>query len=186
MEISMAAAKKKPASARASASDKSQNANSQKKSTSDNGHSAFENMNPFNMEEMKDMFRNFAKMKTPQFDREALMDSHRKNMEAIGETNRMAVEVMKSITQLQTQYVRQAFDDMGAMLRDGVNPAAMGPDSIHRSSNAVQAAFSRAQDHVSNVSNVMVNSSQELAKDAQRRIEENMNMFNQMASKYKN
>ena len=66
-----------------------------------------------------DMFKAFAAgMNKPHVHKEAVMENHRKNLTAIQDANKMAVEVIKTIAQLQSQYVKQTFEDMNAMMRE--------------------------------------------------------------------
>lgn len=51
------------------------------------------------------------------FDKEKLLKKHRKNIEALTEANKMAVEVMQSLTQLQSQYMKKTFEDMTSMMQ---------------------------------------------------------------------
>ena len=60
-------------------------------------------------------FKDFMNM--PSFDKEKLIKTHRKNIEALTEANKMAVEVMQSLTQLQSQYMKKTFEDMTSMMQ---------------------------------------------------------------------
>lgn len=56
------------------------------------------------------------------------MASHRKNLDALTEANKMAIAVMKSIAQLQGQYLKQTFEDFSTSLKEKVekiNPKEM-------------------------------------------------------------
>lgn len=141
--------------------------------------------NPFTFEEMERMFRHFTRMKAPAFDREALLNNHKRNMEAIGEASRMAIDVMRSLGELQTQFMRQAFEDISAMAQQGIS-APLGPDAFNRQTEAMQNTFKRAQEHASNIGRVFHKAGQEAQHQTQKQMEENIDLFNQMTSKYKN
>ena len=46
-----------------------------------------------------------------------LIEHHKKNLDALSDAQKMAVEVIKNIAQLQTQFVRQTFEEMHASMR---------------------------------------------------------------------
>jgi hypothetical protein len=162
---------------------------SKKKTTSGNQTKGDSNPNTskdaFTAEALEEMFRQFTRMKTPAFDQEALLNNHKRNMEAIGEASRMAVDVMRSLGEIQTQFMRQAFEDMSALVQQGMT-APLGPNTLNQQTQAMHTTFKRAQDHASNISRVFQKAGQEMQNNTQKQMEENIDLLNQMTSKYKN
>jgi len=112
-----------------------------------------------------DMFKAFAAgINKPHAHKEAVMENHRKNLTAIQDANKMAVEVIKTIAQLQSQYVKQTFEDMNAMMREIMSssskPASAGNSKSH--AEKIKTAMTRAFDHSTNVANVVAKSHQEI------------------------
>lgn len=66
-----------------------------------------------------DMMKNFANFPTL-LNRESMIKQHRKNLETINSCNAMAFEVMKSIGQLQAQFLKQSFEDIASSMRNYV------------------------------------------------------------------
>ena len=83
---------------------------------------------------MKETVKNISK-KMPTLDKEAMMNSHKKNMEALTEANKMAIEVMKSLAHLQSQYVKQTFEDISPDL-EWAAPGAANFTPVNERQNA--------------------------------------------------
>lgn len=62
-------------------------------------------------------FEFFQKMKAPDVDYEALMASHKKNLDVLAEAQKSALETMKTITALQSDFARQAMEDAGSQMK---------------------------------------------------------------------
>lgn len=149
----------------------------------------FEGFDPFNPHQgFNSMFKNFAKMKVPgmdALDKDTFMNNQRQNMEAISDANKMAVEVMRSLANLQSQYMRQTFDDFGNMMREAMaNPAS--PENVNRQNEALQKTMKRTMEYSTNMGDILVGSGQQIAGKAQNHIQDNVNLFNNIVSKYKN
>lgn len=135
-------------------------------------------MSQFNgMNKMSEMFQKFSKM--PGMDKDAVMASHKKNLEALTEANKMAVEVMKSISQLQTQYIKQTFEDMSAIMQN-ITSASSSQATLAQHSQNVKDQLSRIMDHGTNISNTMKNGQREILDIMHNRFSEGMNEANDM------
>lgn len=147
------------------------------------GHSFQEHLNP-----AAEMFKTFAaSMKKPKIDREAMMENHRKNLEAMNDANKMAMEVVKTIAQLQSQYVKQTFEEMNAALREmaaAKKPENESPWEAHASK--IKNAMTKAIDHTTSIANVVVKSHRDIHGKIQDRFVEGMDHMKESASKYKN
>lgn len=137
--------------------------------------------NPFGA----DMFKNFNQQSAFGGTKENPFQAQRQNMESLNEASRLAVEVIKSISTLQTQYMRQTFDDMGAMMRDLVSKPS-SPDAVPQQAIRLQNAMARTFDHSSNVANILMNSNQEMSKKSQHSMEDAFEKMSDLMSKYKN
>ncbi len=146
-------------------------------------HSFQEHLNP-----AAEMFKTFAaSMKKPKIDREAMMENHRKNLEAMNDANKMAIEVVKTIAQLQSQYVKQTFEEMNTALREmatAKKPETENPWEAHASK--IKNAMTRAIDHTTSIANVVVKSHRDIHGKIQDRFVEGMDHMKESASKYKN
>jgi hypothetical protein len=55
---------------------------------------------------------------------ESLIDGYKRNLELMNTTQQIAVEATKSMIQLQTQYMKQAFDQLSAQARTNCDVTA--------------------------------------------------------------
>lgn len=108
----------------------------------------------------------------PHLDREAMMKAHRKNMEALTEANKTAIEVMKSIAQLQSQYVKQTFEDFTAIMKDAIANPPMSKEVIEKNSARIKEQFTKAWEHGSSITNTLAKSHKEIFEIMQNRAKE--------------
>lgn len=116
--------------------------------------------NPF--QNMQDMVKDMSSRFTGSMDKESMMMSHRKNMEALTEANRMAVEVMKSIAQLQSQYVKQTFEDMTAIMKDTIAHPPASKEAVAKHAGHMKSQVEKAVDHGANVAGAIAKSQKEI------------------------
>jgi len=107
------------------------------------------------------------------FDQATVFDAHRKNMETLNEANKMAVDVMRQITELQGQFMRQTFEDIDEVIRENLSFKSMNPqEQIAKNAQRLQTAVQRAMSHAGQISEVMLQSNKDLFKNVQNRFEE--------------
>ncbi|MCX7337975.1 MAG: phasin family protein [Alphaproteobacteria bacterium] len=139
--------------------------------------------NPFSaFSNPSEAFQSFASsIKVPYFDKESVMDHHRKNVDAMTDVNKAAVEAIKTIAQHQSQFVRQSFEDMNSMMRDVVgNPQ----DQLKNQLSKMKESVSRAIDHATNMSNLVAKSNGELYNAVQSHVSESVEGIKEAASKF--
>lgn len=134
-----------------------------------------------------DAFKSFSEtMKAPTFDRETVIQNHKKNVEAINDANKMAVEVLKTISQLQTQYMRQTFDDIGSMVRDMASTQGkrdQNPMAAH--SDRMRQMMTRSFDHSSEIAKLMAKSQQDSYGKFSEQFSQHFDEFKRAAEKKK-
>ena len=109
--------------------------------------------------------------KFPPVDKEALMASHRKNLDALTEANKTAIEVMKSITQLQKEYLKQTFEDLKTSFKEKVqtvNPKEMA--SNHASH--LKSHVSKAMEHGNTLASTLGQSHKQIMEILRNRFSE--------------
>lgn len=117
--------------------------------------------NPF--QSMSEIFQNMQMgMSNSILDREAMMKAHRRNMESLTEANKMAVEVMKSITTLQSQYIRKTFEDMSQIMKDFVQKPDLSKETINRQTQRVRDQVHGAFDHSATLSEIISKSQKDM------------------------
>lgn len=85
------------------------------------------------------------------FNKEEIMMSHRKNIEALTEANKMALDVMKNVAQLQQQYIKQAFETMTTMMREVMAAPMNHENHMSKNSEHMKKHLNAAVDHTANV-----------------------------------
>ena len=113
-----------------------------------------------------DMFRAFAEQGKSMMDRDAMINNHRKNMDAMNDASKTAMDLLKSVTHLQNQYVRQAFEDFNTMMRDMMQ-SPQSPEQMEMQASRLKESMTKAIDHTSNVANIVVKTNSEIYKKAQ-------------------
>lgn len=121
----------------------------------------------------KESFENFTQhAKDAKVDHKALIESHQKNLRVLNEANKKAAEVMKSIASLQSQFVKQTFEDFNAMMRGMMTQKAGEPIDFSAHSETLKNTFERTLDHAHKVGNVLSKSGKEIYSNVQDRMEE--------------
>lgn len=116
------------------------------------------------------MFKMFAQ---PPFDKDALMSMHRKNLEAVAEANKIAMDVIKSVTQLQSQYIRQAFEDMSAMVRD-VSAQPFAQETWDKQVSCMKNNINQAVEHSTKMASVVAESHKDIHRTFKDRMASNV------------
>lgn len=93
--------------------------------------------------------------------KEDMMKAHKRNMETLTEANKMAVEVMRSIATLQSQYIKKTFEDMSEVMKDVMKPDNSKEGLRNRNAH-IQDQMHRAFDHTANVNNILSKTQREM------------------------
>lgn len=94
-------------------------------------------------------------------DKELMMKSHRQNIETLTEANKMAVEVMKSIATLQSQYIKKTFEDMADMMKCFAKPDA-SKEGVRGNTEKVRDQVHRTFDHTANISEIIAKTQRDM------------------------
>lgn len=119
--------------------------------------------NPFQAmtDMMKSMQMNKPGAMPGAIDKESMMKAHRRNIESLTEANKMAVEVMKNIATLQSQYIKKTFEDMSDIMKVFMKPDT-SKEGMHIKSEKVRDQMHRAFDHTSNISEIIAKTQREM------------------------
>ena len=113
-----------------------------------------------------DMFKAFAQQGKVMMDRDAMINNHRKNLDAMNDASKTAMDLLKSVTTLQNQYVRQAFEEFNTILRDMVQ-TPQTPEQVEKQASRLKESMTKAMEHTSNVANIVVKTNSDFYKKAQ-------------------
>lgn len=110
-------------------------------------------------------------MKNVTSGRDSLLSSYRKNMEALTETNKMVMETMRSATQLQQQYIKQAFSDLSSMMKEAMT-AGNQHELWQKNSQHMKHQIDHTLDHGVQVANLLSQSHKEMCQAMKSHFEE--------------
>lgn len=130
------------------------------------------NADPFNYSEM---LKNFKNMPLKGLNREKLLEQHRKNLEALTNASNMAADVVKSISQLQTQFIKEAFEEMATFMREYTHKMKAG--NFEKPSKPVSDHVAQWLDQSNKIANMLSQSNRQIYDVFHERIEEGMEEF---------
>lgn len=136
------------------------------------------------LKNLSEMVKNASK-KMPEMDREAMIKSHRRNMEALTEANKTALEVMKSIAQLQSQYIKQTFEDFASIMKDSIANPPAAKDAVEKHTSHAKDQFTRAWEHGNAITTTLAQSNKEIFDIMHSRMSENAHEAVNLAAKAK-
>ncbi len=116
---------------------------------------------------MADMFKQM-----PKIDKEAVMKSHRKNLEALSEANAKAMDVMKSISQLQNEYMKKAFEDFNSAMQEVMK--SKGKDAVEKHTTHVKEHITNAVEHGKTITTTLAKTQKEIFDIMHNRYKEGM------------
>lgn len=118
--------------------------------------------NPF--QAMNDLMKNMQAQSgyaPGAIDKESMMKAHRKNMESLTEANKMAVEVMKNIATLQSQYIKKTFEDMTEIMKSFMK-ADVSKEANQDRTDLMRNQMHRVFDHSSGISDLIARSQRDM------------------------
>jgi phasin family protein len=97
----------------------------------------------FDFSKMMDTSKLMGDFKVPGVDVEAVVASQRRNLEALGEANKLAVEGLRAVAKRQSEIFRQMMEEAAQAMRDMMT-AGSPEDKAGRQTELVKEAFKRA------------------------------------------
>lgn len=109
-------------------------------------------------------------------DKASKFANQRKNIESLTEANKMAIEVLKSISQLQSQYIRETFEDMNEMMKDMIKIKTK--EDWEKQTNKMKDGMEKATEHGKNLMSILSKSNHSIFDVMQKRAFENFEEIN--------
>ena len=97
----------------------------------------------FDFSKMMDASKLMGDFKVPGVDVNAVIASQRRNLEALGEANKLAVEGLQAVAKRQTEIFRQMMEEAQQAMRD-MMAAGSPEDKASRQTEMMKEAFKRA------------------------------------------
>jgi hypothetical protein len=121
----------------------------------------------------KETFEKISKhAKNSKVDHKALIESHKKNLKVLSNAHKKTAEVMKSIATLQSQFVKQTFEDLNTVMRSAMTQKAGKPIDLSGHTDTMKNSLHRAVDHAQNISSMLSSSGKEIHASVHERMEE--------------
>ena len=97
----------------------------------------------FDFTKMLDTSKLMGDLRVPGVDVEAVVASQRRNLEALGEANKLAVEGLQAVARRQSEIFRQMMEEASQAMRE-MMAAGSPEDKASRQTELVKEAFKRA------------------------------------------
>lgn len=136
--------------------------------------------NPFWNENLK----GWKDAKLPWLDMELMLASYRRNMDLINTTQQIVAETTKAVAQLQTQYMKDIFEQMNEQTKQNISMSSP-EEKVARQSDATKRNLDQAVEHTRNLNEIISKSNEQLIENVQKRFKESVDETTSMAKKAK-
>ncbi len=126
------------------------------------------------MRQMQSAFTGFSAPQTPTVDMSSLTDSHRKNIEALVESNTKAMECTQQLMAKQAELFQKAIQD-ASTAGSAVAEADVNPQEVaEKQSEMMQKAFGQAIKSSQEISEIVTKAQEEVTEIISRRVQDGM------------
>lgn len=142
-------------------------------------------MGDFDPTKMADEFAKMAtKYKLPGVDMNAIVDSQRKNLEALTAANRVAIEGVQAVAKRQAQILQETMDEVSSAL-DKITKSGSPRDAAVNQAAFAKAAFEKALGNMRELAEMVAKSNTEATQAINTRISETLDEIKELAMKMK-
>jgi phasin family protein len=139
----------------------------------------------FDPTKMADEFTKMVKQyKLPGVDMDALVASHRKNIEALTTANRVAFEGMQAIAKRQAEILQETMNEATKAL-DAISKSSSPPEAAAKQAEIAKEAFEKALANMRELAEMVSKSREEATAAINGRISESLDEIKEMALKMK-
>jgi phasin family protein len=131
-----------------------------------------------------DVSKMMADMKVPGVDMDALMQSQRKNIEALTAANKLAFEGMQAVATRQTEILRQTMDELSKMMQE-MMAAGTPEDRMAKQADLTKAAFEKSLANMKEIAEMIAKSNSEAADVITQRVSATLEEIKGMAQQKK-
>lgn len=128
----------------------------------------------------EEMTKAFSLPNMPNVDAQALMDSQRKNIEALAQANQVAAEGMQAIYARQVQIMQQAMDE-ARNVADGFKDATDPRDAAAKQAEVAKVAYEKALSNMRELAEMTAKANAEAADAINARITDSLDELRTMA-----
>ena len=126
--------------------------------------------NPFTQDYTK-IFRDF---KVPSYDMESLMTAYRKNLDIVNSTQQVIAEATKNLMQIQTQYVKQLFENLSQQSKETLTSSDSVEEKTSYHARSVKDTIDHALAHTKEVNQVLAQANSKVVDTVQKRLKESV------------
>jgi phasin family protein len=129
-----------------------------------------------------DISKLMKEFKIPGINIDTMMQSQKKNIEALTEANRIAIEGMQMVTRRQSDILRQTMEETATMMNEimGTSPPE---EKLIKQTEMVKMAFESALVNMKSLSDMVAKSNDEVTKVISKRVSENIEELKTMVAK---
>lgn len=96
----------------------------------------------------------YQAFKMPGINFDAMMATHRKNVEALNTAQQASAEMMRNLMQVNSQYMKQLFEEMNSQARSAMNGSS-GHEKLNTQTEAVKGHVDKALRHTREVTEML-------------------------------
>jgi phasin family protein len=137
--------------------------------------------NPFADWDFTKMMGDF---KVPGVDMNSMMETQRKNFEALSEANNLAMEGMQAVAQRQAEILRQGMEEMSTVMQQ-MMAAGAPQDRVAKQSEVMKSQFEKMVANMRELSEMLAKSNTEAADVLTKRISNQLDEMKATAQKMK-
>ncbi len=142
-------------------------------------------MGEFDPTKMADEFAKMAaKYKLPGVDMNAVVESQRKNLEALTNANRVAIEGVQAVAKRQAEILQETMDEASAAM-DKLTKAGSPQDAAANQAEFAKSAFEKALGNMRELAELVAKSNTEATQTINSRISETLDEIKELAMKMK-
>ncbi len=136
----------------------------------------------FDFTKMIDASKLMGDFKMPGVDVEAVVASQRRNLEALSEANKLAVEGMQAVAKRQSEIFRQMMEEASQAMRD-MMAAGSPEDKASRQTELVKEAFKRAIGNMRELAEMVSKSQSEAFDVINKRVTDSLDELKSVMAK---
>lgn len=129
-----------------------------------------------------DAFKLFKNAKMPGLDLQAAMATHRKNLEVMQTAQKEVFNTVKTLSQTNMAYMKQAMDDFKSYVQDALGSRNL-EEKVQTHTNQLKASFEKASSYGKEVSDILNRSRENLTHTFTQRFHEGVSEANAATNK---
>ena len=142
----------------------------------------FSNFDPNKL--MQDLSASMGDFKIPGFSFDVLLDTQRKNLEALTKANQLALQGTQAIAERQREILQQAMQEATSVIKD-LSVAGNPQEAAQKQAAVMQQAFEKAFETMRELAEMTTKTNQEAFEALSQRFKESMAELHQSAGKPK-